>query len=406
MTRVLFLTESFHPVLGGGEQHILRLARRLAADGMPAMVVTRQSEASWPRSETLDGVAVRRVPPAGPARTGKYGMLPAALAALGRERDRYDVIVVRGTRVLGLPGLLAARALGKRVVLQAELNGEMSGEVYTWGRLSAGSVAARVIRAGVAVRNRLMRDADACVAMSRRIAAEFEAAGVPRARVALIPHGVDGARFRPPAPGEKAALRARLGLPAEALIVTYAGRLLSGKGLETLLEAFLEARTRCAELQLLLVGSGAGQALSIEARLRERAAAAGPLAGVHFAGRSDDVAAHLRASDVFVLPSVFEALGLSLVEAAASGLACVGTRTGGIVDVIEHERSGLLVEPGDAAGLAAALLRLAADATLRGALGGAARARARERFDEAEQARRYQALFAELHGAGADRRTA
>src|SRR6185436_7465257 len=79
-------------------------------------------------------------------------------------------------------------------------------------------------------------------------------------------------------------------------------------------------------------------------------------------------------SDIFVFPSQFEGLGISLVEAAACGLACIGSRTGGIVDVIEHGRSGLLTEPGDVAGLTDAILRLARDPGARAALGAEARA--------------------------------
>jgi glycosyltransferase involved in cell wall biosynthesis len=398
VTRVLFLTESFHPVLGGGEQHVLRLSRLLAAAGMPSTVVTRQSEASWPREEQLSGVRVIRVPPSGPARSGKYRMVPAAVRALMRESRGYDVLVVRGTRVLGLPGLLAARGLGKRVVLQAEVNGEMSGEVYTWGRHQRGSPAARLVFAAVAARNRWMRDADAFVAMSRTIAAEFAAAGVPERRIALIPHGVDLQRFRPASAEERTALRERLSLPARACLVAYTGRLLRGKGLETLLEAFSSARARCPELFLLLVGSGAGQSLSIEGLLRARAAEPDLAGHVAFAGHVEDVADHLRAADVFAFPSLFEALGLSLVEAAACGLACVGSRTGGIVDVLEHEQSGLLVAPGDAEALAAALVELGSDAALRGRLGAAARARAQAGFDEEEAASAYRTLFSELHG--------
>src|SRR6185436_16448175 len=101
-------------------------------------------------------------------------------------------------------------------------------------------------------------------------------------------------------------------------------------------------------------------------------------------------------SDIFVFPSQFEGLGISLVEAAACGLACIGSRTGGIVDVIEHGRSGLLTEPGDVAGLTDAILRLARDPGARAALGAEARAAARARFDEVAATEAYRALFREL----------
>jgi glycosyltransferase involved in cell wall biosynthesis len=398
LTRVLFLTESFHPVLGGGEQHILRLSRRLLALGARALVVTRQGDPAWSPAESIDGVAVRRVPPPGPGRAGKYRMVPGALLALTRERAHYDLIVVRGTRVLGLPGLLAARCLGKRVVMQAELNGELSGEVYSWGRFAPESLGARALAVLTRLRNLLLRDADGFVAMSSAIAAEFEAAGVPPHKIALIPHGVDTDRFSPAAPGERGELRRRLALGADALIACYTGRLLRGKGLEVLLESVAAAREKDPRWHLLLIGSGAGQSLSVEPELRARAARPDLQAHVSFAGRVEDVSDYLRASDVFAFPSLYEALGLSLVEAAACGLACVGARTGGIVDVIQDGESGLLVEPGSAGALAGALLRPGADAPLRARLGALARARALERFDEARAATAYRAWFAELQG--------
>ncbi|HEU0094108.1 MAG TPA: glycosyltransferase, partial [Vicinamibacteria bacterium] len=184
MIRVLFLTESFHPVLGGGERHIRALGRDLVRLGTAVTVVTRRGERDWPAEDALEGMRIVRVEPPGPGRAGKYRMVPHAMAALHRLRATYDVLVVRGTRVLGLPGVLVARAAGKRVILQPEVNGEMSGEVYTWGQPFAGTRLDRAIRAGTGARNLLLRDADAFVAMSRRIREEFLAAGVPVEKVA------------------------------------------------------------------------------------------------------------------------------------------------------------------------------------------------------------------------------
>lgn len=396
MTRILFLTESFHPVLGGGEQHIRSLGARLAASGMPATVVTRRGDDAWPAEETLDGIRIRRVPPPGPGRTGKYLMVPAALAALVRERRAFDVLVVRGTRILGLAGLFVGRALGKGVVLQPELNGEMSGEIYTWGTRYAEGPVAWAVRWATIVRNLWLRDGDAFVAMSHRIREEFLAAGVPSERIALLPHGVDTERFRPATAGERAALRARLGLPPEALVVTYTGRLLRGKGLETLVAAFERAAAREPRAHLVLVGSGAGQALSVEDELRQRVRDGGVEPRVTFAGRVDAVEDWLRASDVFAFPSIFEALGISLVEAAACGLPCVGSRTGGIVDVIEDGQTGRLVPPGDTDALAAALGDLLADPARRAAMGQAARRVALRRFDVLDSLERYRSLFHEV----------
>jgi glycosyltransferase involved in cell wall biosynthesis len=359
-------------------------------------VVTRRGERDWPAEDALEGMRIVRVGPPGPGRAGKYRMVPHAMAALHRLRPTYDVLVVRGTRVLGLPGVLAARAAGKRVILQPEVNGEMSGEVYTWGQPFAGTPLDRAIRAGTGARNLLLRDADAFVAMSRRIREELLAAGLPVEKVALIPHGVDTARFHPAPADERRAARARLGLPADACVIAFTGRLLRGKGLEDLLAAFARVAADVPSAHLLIVGSGAGQALSVEEDLRATALREGLATRVTFSGRLDDVSEALRAADVFAFPSVYEALGLSLIEAAATGLPAVGARTGGIVDVIEDGASGWLVSPGDALDLAARLRALVGDPAARARLGARAREIAVDRFDEARALVRYRALLGEV----------
>jgi glycosyltransferase involved in cell wall biosynthesis len=395
LTRVLFLAESFHPVLGGGETHLRRLGSALVAGGDAATVVTRRGESSWPATDELDGVRVRRVPPSGSGRVGKYLMLPAAVLAVAREAGRHDVLVVRGTRVLGLPALLAGRLAGLPVVLQPEINGELDGSAFTWGKPWAAGGRGRLLRGLVRARNGWLGDAEAFVAMSSRIRDEMRGAGIARERVLLIPHGVDTKRFHPATRSEAAALRARLGLPAGTLAI-YTGRLLKGKGLEGLLDALEAVPAGDAGLSLALVGAGAGQSLSVEEALRRRASEKGLAGRVTFAGRVEAVEDWLRAADLFVFPSLFEGLGISLVEAAACGLPAIGSRTGGIVDVIEDGQSGLLVAPGDVGGLAAALRSLASDAGRRSELGLRARAVARERFDEADALARYRALFREL----------
>jgi glycosyltransferase involved in cell wall biosynthesis len=394
LIRVLFLTESFHPVLGGGETHVRRLGAHLVARGHRATVITRRGEAGWAAEDEVDGIRVRRVPPAGPARIGKYLMLPAALRALAREGPWHDLVVVRSTRVLGVPGLLGARVLNRPVILQPETNGELSGEALTWG-WTRGRALAPVVRGLVAVRNPWLRDADAFVAMSRRIRNEMLEAGIPRERIAVIHHGVDTGRFRPADPRERDALRRSLGLP-RGIVVAFTGRLLRGKGLETLVEAFGALAAARPDVHLVLVGSGEGQALSVEDELRRDVRARGLEDRVVFAGRQDVVESHLRAADLFAFPSVFEALGISLVEAAACGLPAVASRTGGIVDVVEDGRSGLLVTPGRASELAAALASLVRDPARCEAMGDRAREVAVARFDERDAALRYRALFGQV----------
>jgi glycosyltransferase involved in cell wall biosynthesis len=381
-------------VFGGGENHVRQLGGDLVRLGLQATVITRRGEASWPVEDEVDGIRVRRVPPTGPGRAGKYLMVPGAFRETLREGRRHDVVVVRSTRVLGVPGLLAARWIGRPVILQPEVNGELSGEAFTWG-WTRGRALDPVVRALVRFRNRWLRDADAFVAMSRRIRDEMLAAGVPAERAALIPHGVDTERFRPADPAERDALRIAHGLPRGTLAV-FTGRLLRGKGLETLLAAFAELAASRPDLHLVLVGSGSGQALSVEEELREEVHARGLDGRVVFTGRVDEVETYLRAADLFVFPSVFEGLGISLVEAAACALPAVASRTGGIPDVVDDGRSGLLVTPGRVDELASGLGTLAGDPILRARLGAQARRVAVTGFDQRDSALRYRALFRQV----------
>src|SRR5262249_40735169 len=211
------------------------------------------------------------------------------------------------------------------------------------------------------------------------------------------------ARFCPASAEERAALRARLGLPAGARIVVYTGRLLRGKGLDTLFEAFHRIALRDDGVHLLVVGSGAGQSLSVEEDLRTRSREPGLEGRVTFSGRVDAVEDWLRAADVFAFPSVFEALGISLVEAAACGLPAVGSRAGGIVDVIEEGVTGFLVPPGEAAALEDALKHLLGDAALRAEMGRRARERAVRLFDAEGSLERYRSLFHEVARVSAGR---
>ena len=396
MTRVLFLTESFHPVLGGGENHIRMLATRLATLGQATLVLTRRGRRDWPSEEVLDGIRVLRVPPAGPGRLGKYAMVPGILWALVARRADYDLIVVRGGRVLGIPGLVAARLLRKPFVAQPEVTGELSGDIYTWGTPFHRPWVQRVVKALMVPRNLVLRGADAFVAISTAIQQEIVAAGAATERVALIPHGVDTRRFRPADSREKMDLRRVVGLPEGGELVVFTGRLLRGKGIEILLDAFERVVEVRREARLVLVGDGGDQTLSVEKALRARVADGALATRVTFAGRVENVEDYLRAADVFAFPSFFEAMPLSVLEATSCGLACVASAVGGIVDVIEDGRSGILLPPGDADALARTLTSLLGDAAKRSALGSSARERAVALFDFDATVGRYATLFEDL----------
>jgi glycosyltransferase involved in cell wall biosynthesis len=187
-----------------------------------------------------------------------------------------------------------------------------------------------------------LRRAAAVVAASRELARAAEE--IAAREVEVIPAGV--------------AIPERVGEPREPPHVLYAGRLSAEKGVLQLLEA-------ARELDLVVVGDGP---------LRARVPG-----GVGFVAPAELGLWYERAA-VVACPSLREGYGVACREAMAWGRPVVASAVGGLLDAVDHERTGLLVPPGDVEALRAALQRLLADAELRARLGAAARDRARSEF--------------------------
>jgi len=192
--------------------------------------------------------------------------------------------------------------------------------------------------------------------------------GVPADRVHAVPNGV-GRRWleRPvPDPGPDAAsMPGRLaGTPVQ---VTWLGLMQPVKRVPDLVAAV----DRVPGVRLRLVGDGPERA-----RIEAVVAAAAHPERISLAGFSDDPAEALRGADVVALPSAAEACPMALLQAMALGIPVLGTRVGGVPELVRDRREGLLVGPGDVAALSGALAELAADAGLRRRLGRQARRRA------------------------------
>ncbi len=392
--RVLLVAETYHPVLGGGEKHTRTLALGLAGLGFTVKVITRRSSDELQIREDDGGVTIYRVGSPGQGRGKKFGMVPPAYRLARALAAESDVLMNGGTRVLALPARAAIAGTRCALVLRPELNGELDGSLALWGRDSR-DLDRGIVYLLARFRNTLLRRTNAVVAISQAIAREAVEAGFPREKVHIIPHGIDMSEYAPVSSDRKGALRATLGLPADKLLVTYTGRLIEGKGLETLFAA-IRSLADVPRLHVVLVGSGQGQVISIEEKLREFALGPALSGRVTFTGRVDNVAAYLQASDIFVFPTLDEALGMSAVEAQACGLPAVASRTGGVPDVIEDGVTGILAPPGEVEPLAAGLRRLIEDPALRSRYADAARRRTEAKFAIETTVSRYADLFRSL----------
>ncbi|HYB91122.1 MAG TPA: glycosyltransferase family 4 protein [Candidatus Binataceae bacterium] len=235
---------------------------------------------------------------------------------------------------------------------------------------------------------------DGVAAISRGVADALAASGVPRERITIIPSGVDCDHFRPPSAAERADARAAFGIPDDTLAIGTVGVLESRKGHRYLLQALAglasenRAASAGAKTVCLIAGDG-----SLHAELEREAAELGLSESVRLLGRIEDSRSLLWALDIFAFPSLHEGLGVAMLEAAACGLACVASDTGGLRDLVVPGQTGLLAAAGNPAELAAAIRVLAGDLREREAMGAQARARVASKFDMAKMAERTLELY-------------
>jgi glycosyltransferase involved in cell wall biosynthesis len=328
-------------------QQIGELARRCDVDVLVAiprvpfsrlLTVPKRAArlAALPARERVHGVEVTYVRQLYVPRVGLAVAVPLYLASLRPHRDclrAADVVLATWAYPDGCAAVLYALSLGKPCVVKVH-----GSDVNTVLKRPA----ARFIAKQVLPR------AKAVVAVSRPLARELVQLGVPDARVKVVPNGVDTALFFP---RDRAEMRRALGVPANARLILFVGRLEPQKGLSELFDAFGHVRRCVPEAMLVLIGEGVSEG---EARARV-ATLPGGVAKVLGPRPHREVAAWMGACDVLALPSWAEGTPNVVLEALASGRPAVATAVGGIPDVLVDSRAGIVVPPKDAAALADAL---------------------------------------------------
>jgi glycosyltransferase involved in cell wall biosynthesis len=385
---ILAVAPLYHTDRGGLGRQAVLLTEKLAALGLDMGVATRRMR-GLPGRAFSPRVKVHRVPAPRPGvhnyETPSLENLLTSLAfALGlcllvvRKRRSIDAIHVHGASLPLLVLLPVAKLLGIPVLAKV---------AATHQGVEAGDVRRRYGPVGP-VLAWLFASVDGYIATTAEIARVLEADGVDPSRIARVPNFVDVASFVRPEESTRARTRRELGLDGKTVVLA-SGRLAPRKGNDVLLRAFARARTPASVLVFL--GDGPERA-RLEALTREL----GLEGQVRFEGFVEDVPRWLGAADVLVLASRIEGFPNALLEALASGLACVATRIGGGEEAIADGKTGILVPPDDAVALGVELARLLRDEPLRRALGEAAARDVRERFALETVAPRYRAIYAAL----------
>jgi glycosyltransferase involved in cell wall biosynthesis len=226
------------------------------------------------------------------------------------------------------------------------------------------------------------RCVDGVVAISRPIAELLVEGGVPSEKIRMVPSGVD------PAPYEKIAPPAGDRTP---LVVGTAAVLEQRKGIKFLLEAAAELKRQGRRLQYRIAGDGWERN-----NLLDLAGKLGVRDDVEFLGFVADVPGFMASLDMFVMPSLYEGLGVAALEAMAAARPVVASAVGGLKDSVVDGETGLLVPRGDSGSLARAIGALAAEPERLRAMGERGRSRLREHFTMERMARANEDFYYDL----------
>jgi glycosyltransferase involved in cell wall biosynthesis len=354
--------------ISGAENHLLLLLPALRERGFDvgALMLHEREPGAEEFAARLeaDGVPVERVPL-------RHALDPRAFARILR-RARRDEPAVLHTHLV-----------------HADFHGLPAGRLARVPALVStkhGFNAFREERAFAAVDRAVSSLADVHVAISFGLARYLgEREGFDPASFEVVHYGIAAGPEPPPPPDE----------PRLAVV----GRLIGIKGHEVLIRALASARRRIPGLQLEVAGDG-----PLEQQLRETVAALGLEDAVTLLGRVAPAGPVLERAQVVVVPSFGEGFGMVALEAMERGRAVVASAVGGLPEIVDDGRTGLLVPPGDHEALADAIVALAGDAARAAALGTAGRERALAEFSQERCTDRIVDLYGTALAAAGDRR--
>lgn len=237
---------------------------------------------------------------------------------------------------------------------------------------------------------RLIRWADAVIAVSDRLKQELVAAGVPAEKITLLRNGILLDDYASTDAG--ASLRRELGLSDDQPVVSIVGRLSPEKGHEVFLLAASAIAADCPDARFLIVGDG-----PLESALKARARELGLADRVIFTGHRSDLASIYGITSVLVISSFTEGIPNVLLEAFANGKPVVATSVGGVPEVLQHGHTGWLVSPGDHAAIADRVVALLKNPHERSTMGAAGRRLIEDRFSFIHRTRALEDLYTRRH---------
>lgn len=341
--RCVLVTRRFWPLVGGAEIVMANLGAKFQQRDISCQIVTAQWQTNWPTEFVHREVPVVRLRNPTQRIWGTFRYLSSLARWLKEHADEIDLVYVSMLKHDAYTATKICQQLGIPVVLRAEGGGD-TGDC-AWQTTA---------RFGLSIRRRC-KTAAAVIAPSRAVADELREAGYPTDKLHLIPNGV-ALPEDPSADSQQLARQALaeanhdlVATPEESVVV-YTGRLDRNKGLHDLINAWPEVTKRSPRCHLWLVGEGPDRD-----KLFQQIKDLDLQGQVVLPGAFDDVEEVLRAANLFILPSYFEGLSISLMEAMAHQVPVIASDIAGNNDLIQSGTNGALVPAGDVAALSQAI---------------------------------------------------
>jgi glycosyltransferase involved in cell wall biosynthesis len=358
--RILQLCTRYPPGTGGVETHVHAIATELHARGHDVEVLTSDllTETPFKRIDpghelynSVDGVPVKRFKARGLAGTAQYSFMPAMVRAV--LASKADIVHAHSYGFFQTHLAMASRRMGRtRFVFTPHFHPEWASGKGAKRKLLR-RVYDRVIGGST------LSSADAVLCVSNGEAAAIKDMGFEGSMIRIVPNGITpellGLSVDPQ------LFKKKFGL--EPPIVLFVGRLAENKGLDVLVKAAAQVLKEVPRATFVLVGEDGGMKATIETKAKALGISDHLVLTGHI--KEDTLFRSAFAScDIFVLPSIFEAFGIVILEAMAMAKPCVATKVGGVPDLITDKKTGLMVEPNDPAGLSKAILTLLKDPAL------------------------------------------
>lgn len=361
--RILQVIPYFTPKMGGDVDFCYNISKGLA-ERNDVTILTTDYEIDREYSRALNNDGVRVIPLHCTANLGLYLISPSAGAWIRDNISNFDVVHMHTFRSYQNP-LVRRYSIEQGVPYVLQAHGSVLRKygktVLKWGFDSVYG-------------HRLLRDADAYIAITEKESEQYAAMGASRERVRIVPSGIEN--WEPQCVALAGSFRHKYGIRDDDYLVLYVGRLHKSKGIDMLFDAFCEVTQRLKNSKLAFVGPDCGHKSKLEKMIRSRRLN-GNVVFTGFVSRDEKIAAYADA-DVFVTPSYY-GFPHTFLEACACGTPIITTNEGDGLDWIDN-RVGCVVDY-DSHRIAEAIIGLLEDSATSYRYGVEGRRLAREEFN-------------------------